>query len=465
MIKYRSAFYMFISALVVMLIMVSCSTDQEHSHDDGQLWTCGMHPEVILDQPGQCPKCGMNLVPLNKQDTATVSEPMNTTAKPDGERKILYWQAPMNPSEIYDKPGKSAMGMDLVPVYEDQVNAGPTVVIDPTTVQNMGVRSSVVKRSDFSRSIRTVGKLGYNEERTYVVTSKISGWIEKLYVDYTGQKVNRGQSLMEIYSPDLVTTQQEYLLALKNKELTGDTKFNDIRDGAQSLLQSTRQRLLYWDIPESAINELEQSGTVKKSLVLPSPASGIVTHKNAVQGSYVTQGAPLFQIADISTVWVMASIYDTDLPWIRTGQEAEIELSYLPGKKISGHVSYIYPYVDEKARDVKVRIEFPNPGLDLRPGMFANVSLKTETIKNALVINSGSIIHSGRRNVVFIVKDKGHFEPREITVGEEGDGGMVRVLTGLNENDQIVTSAQFLLDSESRLQGVIQKMLAERSAK
>ena len=448
-----------------MLIMVSCSADQEHGHNDGQLWTCGMDPEVIMDQPGQCPKCGMNLVPLKKTDTASVTEKMNPTEKPDGERKILYWQAPMNPDEIYDKPGKSAMGMDLVPVYEDQVNAGPTVVIDPTTIQNMGVRSSLVERTDFSRSIRTIGKLGYNEERTYVVTSKISGWIEKLYVDFTGQKVYKGQSLLEIYSPDLVTTQQEYLLALKSKALVSDTKNTDIKNGAESLLQSTRQRLLYWDIPESAINDLEQSGKVKKSLVLPSPASGIVTHKNAVQGSYVNQGAPLYQIADISTIWVLASIYDTDLPWIHVGQEAEIELSYLPGKIISGHVSFIYPYVDEKARDVKVRIEFPNPGLELRPGMFANVSLKTETIKNALVINSGSIIHSGRRDVVFVVQDKGHFEPREITVGEEGDGGLVRVLTGLNENDRIVTSAQFLLDSESRLQGVIQKMLAERSAK
>jgi len=356
------------------------------------------------------------------------------------------------------------MGMDLVPVYADEMKNGTAVVIDPVTVQNMGVRSSVVKRTDFQRTIRTVGKVIYNEERVFVVSPKISGWIDKLHVDYTGQEVRRGQALLEIYSPDLVTTQQEYLLALRNQELIGDSRFTDIKDGAESLLQSTRRRLLYWDIPQSAIDELEKTGVVRKNLVLPAPASGVVIHKNAVEGAFVNQGSPLYQIADLSTVWIEASLYDTDLPWVKTGQDAQVELSYLPGKKYTGKVSYIYPYLDEKARDVKVRIEFANPDMQLRPGMFATVTLPAQQFANSLVIENRAIIRSGKRNLVFVVKDGGRFEPRQIITGEEGDQGMVRVLYGLEENERIVTSAQFLLDSESRLQEAIQKMLADRAS-
>jgi Cu(I)/Ag(I) efflux system membrane fusion protein/cobalt-zinc-cadmium efflux system membrane fusion protein len=445
----------------------SCDSGQnqkETSTENGQLWTCGMHPEVILDEPGQCPKCGMNLVPLKKPATAAKqkgADIQEANAK-QGERKILYWQAPMDPGEIYDKPGKSKMGMDLVPVYADQVSSGSTVRIDPATVQNMGVRTAPVKKIDFSRSIRSVGDVNYNEEKISVVSSKITGWIEKLYVDYTGKKVRKGQPLLEIYSPDLVTTQQEYLLALKNKELVGASQFASIREGANSLLNSTHQRLRYWDIPESEITRLKESGEVRKSLILESPGDGVVIHKNAVEGLHIMEGMSLYRIADLSTIWVEVSIYDDEVPWIAVGQKARVELSYLPGKVLEGKVVYIYPYLDEKARDVKVRLEFRNPGLDLKPGMYANVWIKTPPIKDALVVPTEAVIRSGHRNIVFVAQGGGRFEPREVRLGEESDDGRIRILTGLAEKEQVVVSAQFMLDSESRLQEAIQKMLQEK---
>ncbi|NQV15221.1 efflux RND transporter periplasmic adaptor subunit [bacterium] len=356
------------------------------------------------------------------------------------------------------------MGMDLVPVYDDQASSGSQISIDPVTVQNMGVRTATVKRQDFSRDIRALGKVDYNEENIYEVSSKISGWIEKLYVDYTGKPVRKGQALLELYSPDLVTTQQEYLLALKNKELISNSSFPSIREGAESLLASTRQRLTYWDIPESEIRRLEEEGQVSKTITFESPADGVVIHKNAVEGKHIKEGSSLYRIADLSTIWVFASLYDNEVPWVTVGQTAEMELSYAPGKVLKGKVAYIYPYLNEKARNVKVRLEFPNPDLILKPGMYTNVSIKTQSIPDAIVIPSEAVIRSGERIIAFIAKGDGRFEPRQIRVGQEGDSGEVLVLAGLFEGEKIVTSAQFLLDSESRLQEAIQKMLSEKKS-
>ena len=466
----QSKLFIYSVLAILGLLLASCSsgdketskaaTTTEHTHKSNQLWTCGMHPEIILDEPGQCPKCGMNLVPVKN----SAAEPDGKKAQ-SGERKVLYWQAPMNPTEIYDKPGKSKMGMDLVPVYEDEVSSGPSVKIDPVTVQNMGVRFAMAQKTDFSRSLRTVGNITYNEEKIYTVSNKISGWIEKLYVNSLGQPVRKGQTLLALYSPKLVTTQQEYLLALKNRDLIGKSSFSQIRDGAESLLKASRQRLAYWDIPESEIKHLEKTRQVRKTLSLQAPESGIILHMNAEEGKFVKAGASLYKIADLSTVWVDVSIYDNETSWIHVGQQAEMTLSYLPGKKFNGRVSYIYPYLDKKARDIKVRLEFKNPGLELKPGMYANIRLKSPVIKGAIVVPTEAVIRSGLRNLVFISRDKGRFEPREVTLGAESEDGRVRILSGLAGNEKIVISAQFLIDSESRLQEAIQKMLAQKSVK
>ncbi len=421
-------------------------------------WRAPMDPTEIYDEPGKS-AMGMDLVPVYADDT-------ESTAKE--EREILYWQAPMNPSEIYDNPGKSAMGMDLVPVYADEAGSesGGLVSIDPATVQNMGVRTGRVHQMDFSRMIRTIGEVQYDEENLYQVNAKISGWIEKLHVNFVGEEVTAGQPLMDIYSPELVTTQEEYLLALRNAEKMSKSSIASIREDAEKLLESAQKRLEYWDIPEEEIDRLKQSGEVKKTIQLKAPATGVVIQKHAIEGAYIKAGMDLFQIADLRTVWVHGSFYENEVPWINEGQPVTMELSYLPGKTYSGRVSYIYPYLREKARDVHVRLIFSNPDLDLKPGMYANVELQGRMILDALVVPTEAVIRSGERTLIFVVQGEGKFEPREIRIGEEGGPGnaYLRVLSGLLAGEEVVTSAQFMLDSESRLQEAIQKMLADRKA-
>jgi len=382
-------------------------------------------------------------------------------------RKVLYWKAPMNPSEIYDHPGKSKMGMDLVPVYEGEAPAGAkgTVKIDPVTIQNMGVKTAMVQKGDFSKTVRTVGNITYDENHLYTVNLKYSGWIEKLYASYEGQMVRKGDPLLTIYSPDLVTTQQEYLLALNTRNALGGSDFNTIKDGGNSLLEAAQKRMDYWDLPASFVRDLKTSGKVRKSILLHSPATGVIVHKNVIEGMHIKEGTNIIQIADLSKVWLNASIYDYELPWIVKGQKVTMSLSYLPGETFTGAIDYIYPTLNQKARDVRVRIVFPNKNLELKPGMYANISIRGRTISNTLYIPSESVIHTGTRDIVFIDKGAGKFEPRQVELGIEGGAGNndIQVLSGLQQGEMIVTSAQFLLDSESRLQEAIQKMLESKS--
>ena len=421
-------------------------------------WRAPMDPTEIYDAPGKS-KMDMDLVPVYEEEEAEQETPQ-------GERKILYWRAPMDPTEIYDAPGKSKMDMDLVPVYEEEADlgAGGTISIDPAMVQNMGVRTGRVERMDLSRMIRTVGEVQYDEERLYIVNAKISGWIEKLHVNFVGDEVRKGDPLMEIYSPELVSTQEEYLLALGNYRLTAQSSVASVQEDAERLLASARKRLEYWDVPASEIERLEHTGEAQKTILLQAPETGIVIHQNAIQGAFIKAGQDLFRIADLRTVWMHASFYDNEVPWISEGQPVEMELSYLPGKTYTGRVSYIYPYLREKARDVHVRLIFSNLNLALKPGMYANVQLQGKVIPDALVVPSEAVIRSGARALAFVVRGAGKFEPREIQIGEQGGPGntYVRVLAGLLEDDEVVTSAQFMLDSESRLQEAIQKMLQER---
>jgi Cu(I)/Ag(I) efflux system membrane fusion protein/cobalt-zinc-cadmium efflux system membrane fusion protein len=261
-----------------------------------------------------------------------------------------------------------------------------------------------------------------------------------------------------------VTTQREYLLALKTQEKVASSSFETIRSGGSSLLEASRQRLEYWDIPESEIKQLEQSGEVKKAVTLKSPASGIVLHKNAVEGEYIKASTPAYKIADLSTIWVQTSVYDYEVPWIEEGQTAQMELSYQPGKTYEGTVAYVYPTLDQKTRTVQVRLEFPNPNQELKPGMFANVRIQTRPKNNVIVIPNEAIIRTGERNIVFIAKGEGVFEPREVNIGMEGGerNNEIEILEGVNPGEVVVTSAQFLFDSESRLQEAIQKMLQQK---
>jgi Cu(I)/Ag(I) efflux system membrane fusion protein/cobalt-zinc-cadmium efflux system membrane fusion protein len=381
---------------------------------------------------------------------------------PKTGKKIKYWAAPMDPTYIRNEPGKSPMGMDLVPVYaEDGEDKEPasTIRIDPVTIQNMGVRLGRVERKPLIKHIRTFGNITYDETRIYTVNTKFNGWIEKLYVDFVGETVKKGQPLFEIYSPELVTAQEEYLLALQQNRDLKDSSYARIREGAQRLLKASRTRLRYWDLSERQIKTIENTGNVQKTLTIYSPARGVVIKKNAFQGHYVKAGQNQYEITDLSKVWVDVDIYEYELPWVRKGMPAKMELSYIPGKIFNGNVLFVYPFLTAKTRTATLRLEFPNPDYQLKPDMYVNVTLESAIAGDSLVIPQEAVIDSGVRKVVFVALGKGKFQPREVKLGLEVNDDEFQVLEGLRENEQIVISAQFMLDSESRLREAIQKML------
>lgn len=412
-------------------------------------YTCSMHPFIIRDEPGLCPICGMQLTPIR---------PGEATAPP-AERRVKYWVSPMDPTYVRDTPGKDNMDHDLVAVYEGGAAPGQ-VRIDPVTVQNMGLRTAPVERRDLNRTIRTVGLVDYEEPRQYVVNSKIDGWVERLYVNETGQFVKKGQPLLDIYSPELVAAQQEYLLALRNRDRLVHSPFPDIAAGGERLLEASRTRLKYWDISASQVAELEKSGQVHKSLTLYSPYSGVVTKKDVVAGMRVMSGADLLQISDLSRVWVHADIFEFEMPWVRTGLSATVELPFAAGPGRVGKITYLYPYVIGESRTTQARIEFENPGLELRPGMYTNVLIEAQTVTDVLAVPVNAVLRSGKRQTVFVALGEGRFEPKTVTTGVSDDEGFIQVLSGLRLGEQVVISAQFMLDSESRLQEAIEKMLA-----
>jgi Cu(I)/Ag(I) efflux system membrane fusion protein/cobalt-zinc-cadmium efflux system membrane fusion protein len=421
--------------------------------DTEQQYTCGMHPEIISDEPGYCPICEMKLTPI-RRETATT---------PSGERKIAYWVAPMDPTYIRNEPGKSPMGMDLVPVYEDEV-AGSIIKIDPVISQNMGLKMTTAEQKQLTKEITAVARIVYDEEKLYGVNSKVAGWIEKLYVDFEGMSVKKDDPLLEIYSPELVTAQQEYLSALRNYENLKDVSLESARKGAADLSVAAKDRLLLWDITEEQIENLRQTGAVKKTLTLYSPADGVVISRMVVDGDKVMPGMKLFQVADLSTVWVHADIYEYELPFISMGQEVRLSLSYLPGTTFTGRISFIYPYLNEMTRDVRIRIEIPNPNLYLKPNMYANAFISSSLPGTRVVIPNQAVIRSGLRNLVFISLGDGKFMPREVKLGVLGQNDMIEIISGLNEGNVVVTSSQFMLDSESRLREATSKIRAKMAS-
>ncbi len=379
-----------------------------------------------------------------------------------GEKEILYWYAPMDPTEIYDKPGLSKMGMKLLPKYAGEVEdtSATTVKIDPATVQNIGVLTEPVIRGDLKVEIRTVGTLDYNEQNVFLVNTKYDGWIEKVHVNYVGEQVRKGESLFEIYSPDLVSTQEEYLSALRYRDEMKGSGFPEALKRAEDLLAASRSRLLYWDITDKQIRELEDKGRTTKTLTVVSPVTGIVVQKmdQALEGMYAKAGMNLYKLADLSSLWVHVNIYEYQLPWIKEGQEAEVEISYYPGEIFTGKVLFFYPYLDEMTRTIRACIEIPNADGRLRPEMYATILFSPLAARDAVLVPEMAVLHSGERDVVVLALGDGRFEPRELKLGLQGSG-KYQVLEGLDGDEEIVTSAQFLIDSESNLQEAIHKML------
>lgn len=365
------------------------------------LYTCGMHPEIILDHPGNCPICGMKLTPIR------------------------------NGAET------------------DKTNS-PAIAVDAATMQNMNLRTADVQSGPLRKTIRTVGTIEYNETALADVTTKFKGWIEKLDVDATGQLVHRGEPVFEIYSPELYSAEVEYLQAL-NFGSTNDPSAGSLRETAEN-------KLKFFDVPDAQIAALANSRKPMKTLPIAAPIDGFVIEKNVVQGQMVDAGMRLYRLADLGIVWVIAQIYEQDLPFVQLGQEAVVKVASMPDREFRGRVTYVYPSVDEKTRTAKVRLEFENPGYFLKPGMFVSAQIKSELENSAVLVPESAVLRSGDRNTVFVALAGGKFEARDVTLGVEAEDSFIQVISGLSAGERIVTSGQFLLDSESQLREAIEKM-------
>lgn len=358
-------------------------------------------------------------------------------------------------------PASAAPARVAPPAHDAASSRTAGVKIDPAMLQDLGVRTTLVEARIVTESIRTTGYVDYNQRLLIKVNARISGWVQKLYVAYTGQPVRRGETLLDIYSPELVLTQEDYLRARRLSRAPGDSE-TGARDAGASLMSAAETRLRLWGISSAELRKLARRGTPSEAMPLESPANGVVTESKVIEGAHVRAGDDLYTIADLSHVWVYADIYESELPKAHAGQRAIVTTDALPGRRFNGAVTYIYPSVNEQSRTVRLRLEFANPGLELRPGMYVEATLLHRAAAPTLAVPVEAVLDSGVRRVVIVARGGGHFEPRQIKVGTQSEG-YFQVLDGLREGDRVVTSAQFLIDSESNLKETLSAMTLDSS--
>lgn len=369
----------------------------------------------------------------------------NTSSAQGKERKVLYWYDPMNPTIHFDHPGKSPlMDMDLIPKYADEEVNNPNIVkVDPAMVQNFGVVIAPVERRKLTRTIYTFGVVSPDEKKISDVNTRVSGWIERLYFDYTGMTVKRGQEMAVIYSPDLIAAEQEYLQSISFSKMSS----NEFTQSEQ-LINSSRERLKFFGMSDEEIDKLASSRKILNRVVIHSPADGVILEKNVFEGQRISAGETLFRVADLNHVWVLADVFKIDFPYLRIGIPATV--TFNDNKKFIGKVNFIYPIVDATARSVKARIEVANPHLELKVGQYVNVSIHSPVSYDALSVPSQAVINTGLRKVVVISLGDGKFEIRNVLLGAYADG-YYEVLNGLQEGENVVISGQFLIDSDANL--------------
>ncbi|WP_207063950.1 efflux RND transporter periplasmic adaptor subunit [Motiliproteus sp. SC1-56] len=413
-----------------------------------------MNPAITSPVPAK-DEMGMDYIPVYPE-------------KPAAEKKPLFYRNPMNPAITSPVPAQDEMGMDYIPVYADGDSGGSdepagTVKIDPVVVQNIGVRTVAVTQQDLAKSVRASGRVTVDEGRMARLHPRTEGWVEKQFAARIGDSVRRGDDLLQLYAPQLVTSQQEYLLALENHKALVNSDYADIRNGAKELVESAYQRLRLLDMPEHEIRELRVRGVPSRTVSIESPFDGVVLSIGAREGQYIMPNTELYMLADLSKVWLLADVYEYELPWVRVGDKATARITGLGDRQFVGSVSYIYPYAEAKTRTVKVRIEFDNPDGLLKPDMFASVTIGADAQQQALVIPSEAVVRSGSREQVFVVRGEGKYEPREVTLGYSSDG-LVEVRSGLKLGERVVNSALFLIDSESKLREATAKMMEASQA-
>ncbi|MEE9303273.1 MAG: efflux RND transporter periplasmic adaptor subunit [Thiotrichaceae bacterium] len=418
----------------------------EHTrkHSDPN-YVCPMHPQIVKGKPGNCPICGMDLVK---------KEPMVMASR---EKKIKYWVAPMDAKYRRDKPGKSPMGMDLVPVYEEGMMSDdgmdgdlPTITIKSNTAQKMGIRTETVINKELSRTIRTIGSIGYNEDTLHHVHARTNGWVEKVHIKAEGDSVTQGDALVDFYSPDIVAAQKDLIIAKQSGKLFS-------QKGSKSLAESAKQKLRLLAVPESVIERVLSSGKSQDKVPVLAPRSGVIIKMGIRDGMYVTPSLEMYSIADLSSIWVQVDVFEHQLNWVKVGNKAEITVQGLPGDQWTGTVDYIYPELNPENRTLKVRLKFETSEKKLKPNMFANVTLYS-TPKTTLSVPAEAIIYY--ENSPRIVKLVGEYEyqPVMVQIGMKSEG-RVEILEGLTEDDTIVVSGQFMIDSESNLQASFRRMM------
>jgi RND family efflux transporter MFP subunit len=415
-------------------------------------WVDPMHPAYKSDKPGIAPDCGMKLEPVYADGGAA-------SPAPAGERKVLYYRDPKEPNYKAQQPGLNPeTGNQLEPVYADDISTMEvgTVQISPEKQQLIGVKYEQVQVGGGSRTIRAVGKVAIDETRIGHVHTKVEGWIDQVFVDFTGKLVQKGQPLLTIYSPDMLASQRELLLAAKAKTIMKDSALPSGFDQSESLLQATRRRLELWDLSEAQIDQVLKTGEPIKNITVYSPMTGYITDRKAFPQVKVMPDTDLYTIVDLSHVWIMADVFEYEAPNIRLGQTARVTLEALPGRVFNARIDYLQPEVDPMTRTLKVRLNMENPGVLLKPDMYADVDFLV-TIPSKLTVPADAVLNAGERKTVFVDRGNGYFEPRQVKTGER-EGDRIQILSGLSAGERIVTSGNFLIDSESQMKAAASGM-------
>ncbi|MDH5393106.1 MAG: efflux RND transporter periplasmic adaptor subunit [Gammaproteobacteria bacterium] len=394
-------------------------------------YVCPMHPQIIRGEAGSCPICGMDLIEVEQDKPAAKKE-----------RKILYWVAPMDANYRRDGPGKSPMGMDLVPFYEPD-ESGPVVTISAAMVNNMGVRSAVVEKGKLWRKIDTVGYIDFDETRLSHVHLRTDGWIQKLLTQSEGERVKKGEKLFEFYSPSIVNAMEEYVQALNSR--------------TKSLIRASNDRLISLGVNAKEIKTLQKTLRVPQVVSVYAAQDGVVSQLKVREGMYVKPGTVVMSLADLSSVWLLAEVFERQAGWVKVGQYADVTLGFIPGKTWQGKVEYVYPQLDSKTRTLKARLRFDNPGELLKPNMFAKVAIYGGAKKDMVIIPSEALIRTGKEQRVIIDLGEGRFVPRDVVAGMES-GGYVEIKEGLRADEKIVLSGHFLIDSEASLKASLMRM-------
>ena len=411
-------------------------------------WFDPMRPGEHFDKPGKSPFMNMQLVPKcpERKDAASAGD----AATGPAESKPQYWYDPMRPAEHFDKPGKSPfMDMQLVPKYAKDASPG-SIAVDSRVVQNLGLRIAKVERGSFARVVDTVGSVGVDEHRIEAVQVRQPGWVERLDVRAAGDSVRRGQLLAGIYSPELLATQEELLIALGSND--------------PKLIGAARQRLALFGLSDAQVARVESNRQVERRVDYYAPFDGYVMDLGARQGAEVQPGMMLFQLADLGSVWITAEVPETQAAWLKPGDRAEVEVPALPAERFEGQVDYLYPELTQATRTLKVRVVVKNQRNHLRPGMFASAHFRSMTQDHALTVPSESVIKTGTRSFVIVADDDTHFRPSRVRIGAE-QGGRSEILEGLSLGQNVVASGQFLIDSEANLRGAFDNLAGSNESK